>query len=268
MYLDERVSNRYIGDLAKISKIFFIENSQLFSMMKAVDSRGTKNMKQMDLLGIHLKDYNTKESIKMATNFLKSGALNTISYVSTQILVEAAEHPEQKTWIEEMDMTICGEADILRASGINNKLRYHEVENDDFMKEFMKKLVRLKKSVYVIANTENNLENLRSELLEYQPNLQIVGTSVIENQEIMEDALINEINDIVPGVIISCIPFPYQEEFMSRNKKRINAEVWLGLMEHRKSRKKARIANGKITMYFYKRLFRKRVSKYQSDKPE
>lgn len=225
-------------------------------------------MKQINLLGITLRDYTLRESMKLASIYLNSGALNTISYISTQILVEAGENAEQKEWIESMDLTISGELDILRAATITNRNRFHEVENDEFMKEFLKKIVRSRKTIFLLSDSETSLANLHKELLEYQENIQIVGSYILDELSGGQDSLINEINDIVPTVIISCMPYPYQEQLMYENKKRINAEVWIALPGNRKSKKRKKFGTGKISLYFDKRIFRKRVSKYQNERPD
>lgn len=225
-------------------------------------------MKKINLLGISLRDYTLKESMKLASIYLNNGALNTISYISTQILVEAGENLEQQEWLESMDLTISGDLDILRAAAITSRSRFHEVENDEFIKEFLKKIVRSRKTVFLLSDSETSLANLYKEMLEYQENIQIVGSYILDELSGGQDSLINEINDIVPTVIISCMPYPYQEQLMCENKKRINAEIWIALPGNRRSKKRKKFGNGKISLYLDKRIFRKRISKYQNEKSD
>ncbi|HKM03419.1 MAG TPA: WecB/TagA/CpsF family glycosyltransferase [Lachnospiraceae bacterium] len=225
-------------------------------------------MKQIKLLGITLRDYTLRESMKLVNSYLNNGALNTISYISTQILVEAAENPEQQEWIESMDLTISGELDILRAAAITSRNRFHEVENDEFMKEFLKKIVRNRKTIFLLSDSQGNLENLQNEIREYQENIRIVGSYILDELSGRQDSLINEINDIVPTVIISCMPYPYQEQLMYENKIRINSEVWIALPGNRKGKKKKKFGSGKISLYFDKRMFGNRINKYKDEMPD
>ena len=89
-------------------------------------------MKKLNVLGISLSDYTLREAMKLTVKYLNSGALNTVFYLSTQILVEALDHEEQREWIEKMDLNIIGEPDILRASNNNTWSRIHEIENNDY----------------------------------------------------------------------------------------------------------------------------------------
>lgn len=220
-------------------------------------------MKQFSLLGIQLKGFGLREQLKLTEEYLNNGAVNTISYISTQIMVEAAEHPEQKEWLEAMDMTIAAEPDILRAIGINNRTRLHEVENDDYYHEFLHKLSRSHKNIFLIVESEECLERVRIEIDQYEPGLEIVGHYIMKDLETEADSLVNEINDIVPNVIISCLPYPVQEQMIYENKMKVNADVWLALMEKRTKLKSDKIGHGGLTSRFYKMIFRKRVSQYK-----
>ncbi|MDD3204266.1 MAG: WecB/TagA/CpsF family glycosyltransferase [Lachnospiraceae bacterium] len=225
-------------------------------------------MKKINLLGISLTDYSLKESLKISNHYLNNGALNTISVISTQILVEAAENPEHKEWIESMDMTIFGETDILRAADNATRNRLKEVENGEFLQEFFHRLAWNRKTVYLLADSEQQMEYLKARLHEMQSNLLIIGQYVLEDVSTGIDSFINEINDIVPTVIVSKFPYPLQEQLMYENKKKINANVWLALPEHSTIQTKKGIQSFKLLEWFYRKLFKRRVSKYNNDKTE
>lgn len=225
-------------------------------------------MRKMNLLGIELVDYTLKEALKLSGNYLNSGALNTIVYLSTKRLVEIGADPEQKKWLEVMDMTICGDSDILRAAKIENKARIKEVETDQYFKEFIQRYIKNKRKVILISNNIEQLEDLKSLLLFYRHDLNVVGQHILTEDEGEEETLINEINQEAPSVIISRLPHALQESFLYRNKQKINGNVWLGLLitggKHSyKNRKSTRLMN-----WFYKKLFSRKVSRFQNDEVE
>lgn len=225
-------------------------------------------MKKINLLGILLTDYTLKESIKLSNQFLNDGALSTISFVSTQILVEALENPEQVEWLESMDMTICEEVDILRASDNATRNRIREVENGEFLQEFLRRLAWNRKSVFLLSDSDKHMEQLKADLFMLQGRLIIIGEYILNEFSGGVDSLVNEINDIVPNVIISRFSYPIQEQLMFENKKMINAGIWLGLPEHRMVQTRKGLRMSKLLSIFYKKVFKHRVSQYNDKKAE
>lgn len=225
-------------------------------------------MKKINLLGIALTDYTLREALKLSNEYLYNGALSTISYISTQILVEAAEHEEQKSWLEAIDMTICGETDILRAAEMETRNRIREVENDEFLKEFIHKLARNKRKVYLIAGNEEEINKLEKYLKAYSPELLIVGNYTVDFETLNRDNLINDINDIVPNVIISRLPYPMQEQLMHESKMLINADIWLALLEHAHIHTQKRNTFVKITNLLYRKLFHRKVNQYRPEEKQ
>lgn len=225
-------------------------------------------MKEINLLGISLIDYTLKESLKLSNHYLNNGALNTILVVSTRILVEAGENPEYKKWIESMDMTVCGETDILRATDSATRNRLKEVENGEFVREFFHRLAWNHKKVFLLSNSEQQMEFLKKKIQEVHSNLIIVGQYVLEDVTTGMDFFINEINDVVPNVIISSMPHPLQEQLMYENRMKMNANVWLALPEHSVIQTRKGIRTSRLLTLFYKKMFKRRVSRYNNEKSE
>ncbi len=225
-------------------------------------------MRKINLLGIQLMDYTTREALKITNQYLSNGALNTISFVSTQILVEAGEHPEQKTWIEDVDLSICDEPDILHASGNATRNRLKEIEVGEFTKEFIYRLARNRKKIYLLTDSEKRMEQLKTELLAIRDDLLIVGQRIQPELAKGIEALANDINDVVPNVIISRFPYPIQEQMMYENRKMLNADIWIALPEHKLVHTGKRSRYAKILMLFYKKMFKKKLSQYNNEKAE
>lgn len=221
-------------------------------------------MREYNILGIRIKGYGLREQMKVVDVYLKNGALNTILYITTKMLVEAAENEEQKIWLESMDMTVAAETDILKAMGIRNRSWLSEVEEGAFLTEFLRRMTRYHKSLFLIADTEDSMSGMEHFISECEPSIPIAGTYILNDLKGSVDTLINEINDVVPGVIFSNLSIPEQEELIYENKMKVNADVWLALTQQSfpPNYKKKRKAS--ITERFYKILFKKRMNRYQN----
>ena len=125
-------------------------------------------MQKINILGVELTDYSLKESLLRLDGYVRGGGLNTILYITTPVLIMAGENEEEKKEIESMDMTLCGDADILRVAEIRSVSRQYEVENLVFLKEFLRRLARSGGKVYLLAESESETEVLREELEAFQ----------------------------------------------------------------------------------------------------
>ena len=186
-------------------------------------------------------------------------------YVTTPMLIMAGENEEEKNEIEAMDMTLCGDADILKVAEIKSVSRLYEVENQVFLKEFLRRLVLGGGKVYLLAESEEEVDSLQGELENIQKDIQIVGKSVIPDGGEGLEEIINRINDIAPIAVISRFPSGGQEKWMIEAKPFVNAEVWLGIS-------KDMVLNGtkepfrkKVSDKIYKKIFRRRINRFRDE---
>lgn len=220
-------------------------------------------MRHMQVLGVDLQDYTVREAMRKVDYFLRDSKVSTISYITTRGLMAAEESPDLKTFLSNIDLTVAADTDILHAAGIENRNRIKEIENDEFMEEFLKKLVRGKRKVYLLTGTKEQLEELEVCLKSYQENLRIVGRFSLDALEKDEDWLINEMNGNMPDVVISNISSPQRESFFENNHMKMNARIWLMLKDkvvHTTHKKDILWRVGEL---FFKKLFRRKVEQYQ-----
>jgi UDP-N-acetyl-D-mannosaminuronic acid transferase (WecB/TagA/CpsF family) len=222
-------------------------------------------MQKINILGVAITDYSLKESLIKLDSFIGGGGLNTILYVTTPMLIMAGENEEEKNEIEAMDMTLCGDADILKVAEIKSVSRLYEVENQVFLKEFLRRLVLGGGKVYLLAESEEEVDSLQGELENIQKDIQIVGKSVIPDGGEGLEEIINRINDIAPIAVISRFPSGGQEKWMIEAKPFVNAEVWLGIS-------KDMVLNGtkepfrkKVSDKIYKKIFRRRINRFRDE---
>lgn len=221
-------------------------------------------MNKINILGINIKDYTLKEASKNFDAYMKNGALNTIGYISSKLLIMAANGgDEQKEWLESLDMTICTEPDILCTEEEISKSRVREIEENVFLATFLQKAVREKRAVCLVAHTKECVDTLQAELEQLQAGLRISGSAVLTPEESI-DAFINEVNDLVPDIIISRLPSLWQEQLMYENKKKINAKIWLALPEESRLGTGRKGGEKRFMKYIYGKVFQKKVEKYRS----
>ncbi len=225
-------------------------------------------MKQIEVLGVGIKVYTLREEMKRVDRFLGDGKFSTIAYITTRGLMAAQESEELRSFLGSLDMTVVADSDILRAGDIANRNNIRETDNDEFMQEFLKKLVRLRKTVYLLTGTKAQLLALQQALGSYEENLRIIGSYSLEElaeQECDEDYLVNEMNVKTPNVIISNISSPQREAFFEANHMKLSADIWLMLKDEVVHQKLTSGPFTRLREFMVRKLFARKVSRYQND---
>ena len=220
-------------------------------------------MRKMEVLGISLQDLTVRESMKKVEQFFRDGKVSTIALITMKGLIAAQDSPEIREWMDGLDMTVASDADILHAADINYRSRIYDVENDAFMKEFLKKLSRQHKKVYLLSQTEGSLKKLEEELAAYQENLNIVGRMAMESREYEDDFVINEINMKMPDVLISNLESPGRENFLKDNHMKMNVAIWLMVRADMDLVKRDQGILKKLYHKLMKKWFRIRLDQYK-----
>lgn len=226
-------------------------------------------MKKINLLGMEIKDYSVRECMHLANEYLNNGVLNVIYFLSKDVLLEARDSEELRSYINEMDVTVIATSDILHAANITAKSREHEIDRNLFLKGLLRKLEREKKTLYLISNGQDKLENLKLTLQKFESDLIFAGGTAYDpagENGVSEDDVVNDINSVIPDVIFSDLPTPEQEKLISGEKMKINAKLMIALKDDMlKVRDDGTIKNGGLTNFFSKTIFKSIAEKYNKN---
>lgn len=188
-------------------------------------------IKKIDVLGLSLDNYTVREAIRQVETYLSNNVLNTIECISMQMLIQAEEDEVLRNVIQSLDLAVIGEKEILQATKSSSMQRIRETEENDFFFEFFKRVERNRKSVFLIGESKEKVEELRTELQQEFHKIVIVGSYATEDCVGALDAVINELNATTPDVIVSVLPTPVQEHFFWEHKEKMNANIWYGMGE-------------------------------------
>lgn len=220
-------------------------------------------MKRINLLGMKLQDRYVRESLVLTERFLKQKAVHIILYLTTSVLLEAAENEEEKEWIEAADITLWGDTGILDAAEITARGRYNEVQEKEFLKSFLRRLARAHRSILVLSDTEEHAQSLKIELTEIQSGITVMGTMAVQDTEENQENRINEINMIAPAVIIVRMPFAMQQKWLMQSRQYMNAGIWIGMPEDFGCIQKKELPVERVGKRILHMLFSRKVNKYK-----
>lgn len=186
-------------------------------------------IKKIDLLGLQLDNYTVREALMQVDKYMDSDTLNVIEQISMQMLIDEEQSCELRKAMPLLNLTIIGEKEILQAAGISTMQRIKETEENDFMFEFLRRMERNRKSIFVLGENEKKILSLKSRLQEQFPKLGIVGECATEHCVGNLESVINDLNTLTPDVIVSILSSPMQEQFLQEHREKINASIWYGM---------------------------------------
>lgn len=222
-------------------------------------------MKKIEVLGIAMEDLTLRESMRKVEQAFKGGKVFTIALITMKGLIVAKESDRIKNWMKSLDLTVPMDADILHAAGVDFKSRIRDVEEDAFVVEFFKKLVRQKKTVYLLGKSEAGLKKLENEMLEVQDAVNIIGRFSLDNLEHEVDYIINDINTKMPDVLISNLPSPDREDFLAEHHMKLNVAIWFMVRSDREMHKKNRNLFKKFYHGLMKKWFHMSLDRYEEE---
>ena len=215
----------------------------------------------IDVLGVSLNCLTAKEAMLKVMQFMENELVDTIEIMSMDALMKGREDAEWKELFREMDLVLPGEAEILKGTDMTDKGRMKETENRTFLKLFLKYLQKNQKRVFLLAETEEDLQRAGEMLRRYSRGIRLAGSGIMETDDKREESVVNEINGTETDCILSVLASPYQEQFISRNKALLNAKVWLGCGAVFAESRGGHKAAGRLRHFFRKFMFSWRVGK-------
>lgn len=186
-------------------------------------------LKKIDILGIEVDNYTVREAMMQVENYLDNTIMNTIETIDMKMLELAGQDETVRACIEQLDLAVIGEKEILIAADVHSSQRLSETINHDFFREFIKRIIRNHKRVFLLAETIAQEEQLEHFLVGKYEQIEVAGHCAIEEKSNDFESVVNEINSASADVIFSILPSPLQEQFLTENKSKLDAKIWYGL---------------------------------------
>ena len=185
--------------------------------------------KKIRVLDIAIDDYTAKEAMQQTMEYMQSEPVSLVRILTSGSLVKSAEIEAFKDHIEQFDMVIPGDVAVLETAGVTERIKLKEAENRMYLRMIMRYLNRQRKKVFLLADSEGELNRLREEIALNHRHIIVADYSVIEAGETADDKVVNKINGTEVDCVIAIMSSPLQEEFVLRNQALIDAKVWLAL---------------------------------------
>lgn len=185
-------------------------------------------VKKINILGIELDNCTVRESIQFVSRVMNEGGCSTVVEVDMDLILMAEHDENLRNAIASIDHSIIADTGILKAANQLNLQRKREVEDEDFFYEYLKRLAKNSRSVFVVGKTDADVDAALNFIRDEFERINISGAISLEGH-LTDEAVVNNINGASPDVVISVMPSPDQEYFVEKNRKMILANVWYGI---------------------------------------
>lgn len=222
-------------------------------------------LKKIDILGIEVDNYTVREAMMQVENYLDNTIMNTIETIDMKMLELAGQDETVRACIEQLDLAVIGEKEILIAADVHSSQRLSETINHDFFREFIKRIIRNHKRVFLLAETIAQEEQLEHFLVGKYEQIEVAGHCAIEEKSNDFESVVNEINSASADVIFSILPSPLQEQFLTENKSKLDAKIWYGLSRDYAPRSRISRISQIAGRLIHKKKLQSKLHKYNKD---
>lgn len=187
-------------------------------------------MQNVTLAGMTLQDYSVSEATSIANRLMRNSALDIISYIDYRVLMNSLRNDGVKEFISSSAVLQWTDADVLETVGVTDKQRNAEVSGRKFLLSLLENLAAGHKEIALAGPNEAAIEQLRKELLDIVPGLNLIHDAVLDlTEDTIPEGVINGINEHSPMLVISRMEFEDQQKWLSKARSMINVGIWLAI---------------------------------------
>lgn len=213
------------------------------------------------VLDVNIDNCPAKHALRAMMDYMATEPLNVVELVTIDTLLYAREHPDFAETLAAVDLVLPGQKEILEAAGITESRRIRETEDQTCLRLCLKYLQRNHRRVYLMTETDEQLDGLTACLTSRYRGLQIAGAAKVAPGSEADDLLVNAVNGADADCILAGLPSPVQEEFIARNRTLINARMWLGAGRLAETLYRGRTGRGGLFGFLDRMFFRREVEK-------
>jgi len=223
--------------------------------------------KKINVLGIFIDQYYTDDILVRIADDWQNEGLSTYGVITMNLLMTAKENPDIKRFIEELDVSIIGEAEVLEAAGIEDEKMIKEVSSRKFFRRFFSQISEEGNSVFLLGEGKEQVDAFYKYLLNDYPKLIAAGSDYLDcDKADSADRVINEINSLLPELVITCADSVEMKKFVMENRKKMNAKIWISLPFESLAKNDIGLKSSWLSKLLKKTTFKKMVSTYNSKK--
>lgn len=176
------------------------------------------------ILGIDI-DMLTEDVFTSKMNeYLADDHLYVIFFASAETLDRAARETDYKEVIDKADLFLPGEQALLTTHHVDVLEAGGMVVSCKSFGNVLENLKKQDRTIYIMAKSEEETYTLKNYCKKMQPGLTVTG-SCVYNGEIEDAAIVNDINNCLPDLLLVDIQPGFQERWIIKHVSQLNAKL-------------------------------------------
>ncbi len=183
-------------------------------------------METVNILGVHVNKYTMEEAVEKASSLMETEELSMIFTPNSEIILYASNNPEFTDVLNSADMIIPDGIGVVYGSKILKNPIKERVAGYDLVCNLLPVMAKKGQSVYLLGAKPGVAEKAAETLIEKHPGLVVAGTHDGYFKD--DEEVIADINKCAPDLLMVCLGFPKQENWIYNNRKKLNAKLAIG----------------------------------------
>ena len=183
--------------------------------------------KMTEIMGVRVPVLSAREEMELLQELQHEPGIKTVKILSLEELRFAQEHEEVREGLLGYDLLLVETLAVWNETGIDDNVRFQEIERELFTTTFMKYLDKIGKPVFAVWDTAEDKEQYEPVLYAAYPELKVSGEAVLGEMPDSNEALVNAINAHEVEFVLSFASVPTDDIFLMECRQMLHAAVWM-----------------------------------------
>lgn len=185
-------------------------------------------MRSVNIFGLNVRNTTLSGVMGELENSIRSGSSTTIATPNTEIAMKSKDNPQLVELINSFDVVVPDGIGLVYAAKIKGFELKERVTGYDISLGLLELGPSLPLKLFLLGSKPGIAELARENIEVTYPGISVVGVRDGYFTPEDEAEIISQINEAKPDVVFVGLGFPKQEEFIHRNKDKLNFKIIIG----------------------------------------
>lgn len=183
-------------------------------------------IKKVNILGAMVDRLTMEEAKKVAMSFFDTEGRRVIYTPNSEIILYASRNKEYMDKLNSADLMIADGIGVVYGARILHRKLPERVAGYDLLREILPLMAEKGLSLYLLGAKPTVAEAAAEKLLEEYPGIKIAGTHDGYFKD--DEKVIEDINSKSADLLLVCLGFPKQENWIFDNRDKLNVKAMIG----------------------------------------